>query len=251
MLLFKKLISPFLFPMPLTFLVIFLGLLLLWLKRRHRIARWLITGGVVVLYLLSCRGVADRIIRPLERAYPPRPLSAEVAHVVVLGGGHICNPDLPTSSQINASTLVRLVEGIRQQRQIPGAILVLSGGRGLGPVANAEIMAAVARDLGVSPDVMILEAESRDTKDEARLLQPILGSESFLLVTSAAHMPRAMRLFEARGMHPLPVPTRHLARGRLGFSWGKFWPEASQLRKSERAIYEFLGIAWARLRGQI
>lgn len=250
MFLFKKLFAPLLFPMPLTLALLFLGLLLLWWRRRERLARILLTVGVLLLYLLSCRGVADRIILPLERAYPPRPPVTDVAHVVVLGGGHVCNADLPTSSQINAATLVRLVEGIRRQRQIPGAQLVLSGGRGMGPLSNAEIMATVARDLGVDPTTMILETESRDTKDEARLLRPILGTAPFLLVTSASHLPRAMRLFEAQGMQPLPVPTRHLARGRLGFSWGKFWPEATQLRKSERAIYEYLGLAWARLRGQ-
>jgi uncharacterized SAM-binding protein YcdF (DUF218 family) len=54
---------------------------------------------------------------------------------------------------------------------------------------------------------LILESDSKDTNDQARLIQPIVGDDLFLLVTSATHMPRSIALFKSLGMHPIAAPT--------------------------------------------
>jgi len=36
------------------------------------------------------------------------------------------------------------------------------------------------------------ESESKDTKDEARLIKEMVGDDKFVLVTSASHMPRSV-----------------------------------------------------------
>ena len=73
----------------------------------------------------------------------------------------------------------------------------------------------------------------------------------FVLVTSASHMPRAMGMFRKLGMHPIPGPTGHRIKDSQGPHPSSFFPHASNLLRSETVFHEYLGMAWAKLRGQI
>ena len=119
------------------------------------------------------------------------------------------------------------------------------------PVPNAKIMADVAEAIGVNKQDLVLESLSKDTKDEARLIQKIVGKDQFILVTSASHMPRSVALFKKHGMHPIPAPTDYFVKKRQRVSPGIFFPSAGDLYKTERAFHEYLGMVWAKLRGQI
>jgi uncharacterized SAM-binding protein YcdF (DUF218 family) len=214
--------------------------------------------------LFSYSIIADKLLRPLERKYdkfeinrlsatPRADNESDIKFVVVLAGGHISDPELPLLSQINSSPLVRLIEGIRIYRNYPGAKLLLSGGGAFDPIYEAEVMASVAREMGVPERDIILETKSRDTKDEAMFIKPIVGNEPFVLVTTASHIPRSMALFKKLGMDPIPSPIGHSVRdsdgqGPIIFS---IFPSTSNLKKSELAIYEYLGMTWAKLRGQM
>ena len=113
-------------------------------------------------------------------------------------------------------------------------------------------MAQTAKALGVPAKDILLENRSRDTKEQARIIRTMVGKNGLLLVTSASHMPRAMALFEFQGMKPLAAPTRHLVRAKDdALSPADFFPSLDALYKSNRAIYEYLGILWARLRGLV
>ncbi len=258
MFLFKKIVGTLLMPYQLGLAVALAGLALLLFTRKQKAGKILTAVGLIFLTVMGYGGVSNRLLRHFEYAYPPfQPekymanADAPVKYIVVLGGGHVSDPYLPITSQINGSSLTRLVEGIRLHRNMPGTRLVLSGGVGFDPTPNAEIMARMAEQLGVARSEMILETESRDTKDEARLLEPILGTDPFIMVTTASHIPRSAGLFKKRGMHPIPAPTDHHVRRRQGgVSPGSFFPDLSDLYKSQKAFYEFLGTLWARLRGQ-
>lgn len=86
------------------------------------------------------------------------------------------------------------------------APLVLMSG-GSDPENSATSEAATMRrfmvDLGVPGEAMVLESRSRNTTQNAEYSSEILaeqGVNRILLVTSAYHMPRAKRLFEAQGL---------------------------------------------------
>ena len=89
-----------------------------------------------------------------------------------------------------------------------------------------------------------------DTAQEARAVRAALAGTGtarprLVLVTSAAHMPRAMRHFQAVGLDPLPAPTQHLAARASGRRLSDWLPSASKLRKTESALHEYLGLlAW-------
>ena len=137
-----------------------------------------------------------------------------VKWVVVLGGGHISDPKLPGTSQLSDSATVRVVEGVRLHKMIPGTKILLSGGVVFDPVPNARVMAAVAVAIGVNEQDLVLELDSKDTKDEAIIVKEMVGNDRFILVTSASHMPRSVALFKKHGMNPIPAPTGHLVKER-------------------------------------
>ena len=112
-------------------------------------------------------------------------------------------------------------------------------------------MRALAVELGVSPDALDLDAVSPDTETQAEVVRARLGTEEFYLVTSASHMRRALALFRKAGTNPLPAPAHFITQGNRGLSPGDFLPSAGGLRRAEAAAYEYLGLAWAKVRGKI
>jgi len=254
MFLLKKIVAPFFFPVPLCLGILLLGLFFLWFTRRQKTGKIVVSVGVLLLTVFSYGAISNTLLRPLEYKYAPL-LSLEDMHhvkwVVVLGGGHTSDPRIPITSQLSNASTARLIEGIRLYNMLPESKIILSGGGYFDPVPNAKIMADVALSIGINKEDLVLESVSKDTKDEAILIQKIVGKDRFVLVTSASHMPRSMALFKKCGMHPIPAPTDYFVKKRQRVSPGIFFPSANNLRKAERAFHEYLGIAWAKLRGQI
>jgi uncharacterized SAM-binding protein YcdF (DUF218 family) len=249
MFLFKKVVAQFLFPMPLCLALCVTGLALLWFSNKQKAGRVLVTLGVLLLIALSSVPVANALLLPLERRYPTyvKQGGAPVKFVVVLGGGHDSDRALPVSSQLGDESLKRLVEGIRVYRANPGSKLILSGGHWLDPVPHATLLSEAAADLGIRATDIVLESESRDTEDEARLLAPMLGTNRFVLLTSASHLPRAMALFEKEGLKPEPAPAGHLVKASHRGP-DSYFPGSKGLRRAETAFYEYMGAAWVKLR---
>lgn len=255
MFLFKKLIAPFLMPVPFCLALVLAGLALAWFTRRQRAGRWLTAAGSVALLLLGYGFVSSRVLATLERRHVPvtdvSAASGRVRWVVVLGGGSSADAGLPAVMRLSEGSLARLVEGIRLQRQLPGGRLLLSGGSVFGSDADADTMRALAVELGVDPAALDLDTVSPDTETQAEIVRARLGAEEFFLVTSASHMPRAMALFRKAGTNPLPAPTHFLTQKDRGIAPADFFPSSGGLRRAEAATYEYLGLAWAKVRGRI
>ncbi len=241
----KKLISYFLLPYPMTLLFLIVGVSLLWFTSRQRPGKVLITAGVFLLLFFSWPVSGDLFVAPLHQAMPLA-TSADtvgVRWVVVLGSGYSTKAGIPATGRLSSSGLVRLIEGIRLTRALPGSRLLLSGGIAYGGVPQAEVMAQAAESLGVARADMVLESKSDDTQDEARLVREIVGDERFVLVTSTMHMRRSVRLFEKQGMKPIAAPA--------GF-WSDqtgLLPSSQHLTMADAADHEYIGMLWAKLRG--
>lgn len=255
---FKKLVSLFLFPMPVIVAMLLIGVALLWFSKKQWAGKAVVTLGVIGLTLVSFKPLPNGILASLEHSHRPYALVSReesgktpprIEFVVVLAGGHVRDSSMPVTSQLSSATLVRLVEGIRIYRKHPGSKLVVDGWGMV--VSTAHLMEQLAVELGVPRADIIMEPRSKDTKDEARLIKAIVGSAPFILVTAASHMPRAMAMFEKQGMHPLPAPTGHRVRRRTETRLADFFPSGGTIRKAETVVYEYLAWTWAKLRGQL
>jgi len=242
----KPLISALAMPIPIACGLVVLGLVLR-LRGRARAGVRVMIGAALVVTLAAWWPVADGLLGPLERRYPaltdPR-VPGDVAAIVVLGAGWWPRADWPLSSQLNESSAIRLFEGVRLAHALPETRLIVSGGssrRGLPPVAAGY--ARAAQELGVAQARILILDGARDTAQEAYAVEAAVGpGRRILLVTSAAHMPRAMRHFERVGLAPIAAPTQHLtgrSEGRTLLSW---LPSSGNLRQTERALHEHLGL---------
>lgn len=245
---------PLIEPLVLSLVLLLLGLALLAMKRK-RAGVLSLGAGTAILLVSGYAWFTKPSLRALERAHPPLiverlapDLRDRIRHVVILGSGHVSDPDLPKTAQISASSLYRLVEGIRLYRQLPGSRLVIAGGGIPDPVTNARVVGDVARQIGVPAEDTIIEERPSDTLEEARMLRGLLGGAPFVLVTSAAHMTRAVRIFEQFGMYPVPAPTDYIIKNRPGGAVASWLPSSGNLWISQRVIYEGLGRVWAWLK---
>ncbi len=169
-------------------------------------------------------------------------------YVVVLGCGHTDDESLPLTSKISSCSLQRLIEGIVQFNKVEGgAWLVLTGGKGVGNVNyHADVLAELAISLGVSNKSIIKIREVKNTKDEVKIISKIIKSETFLLVTSASHMRRAVQFFiESGSYNVLAHPTGYFVKRQKSINkYFYFTPSLTNLYKSNRATYELSASLW-------
>ncbi|MFB3925384.1 MAG: YdcF family protein [Syntrophales bacterium] len=219
--------------------------------------RLIVLAGILILAALSFEVVSDHLVGSLEYRYTPLNVSemagkSTIKWIVVLGAGHVSDPYLPATSQLSDTATLRLIEAVRIYRELPGCKLLLSGGKIFDPASEAEVMASVARTLGINPEDIVLEAKSRNTEDQAKIIPSIVGRDTFILVTSASHMPRAMALFKKSGVSPLPAPAGYTVKRSQGtIHPGGAFLATESLAKSETAFYEYAAILWAKIRGRV
>ena len=107
-------------------------------------------------------------------------------------------------------------------------------------------------DLGVGEGRLLLEREARSTWENAvyakALAQPKPG-ERWLLVTSAAHMPRAIAVFRKVGFAVEPWPVDYRTAG-AGDAWRPFDAPSEGLKRLETALREWIGLVAYRLTGR-
>lgn len=220
-----------------------------WLIRklgRYRLGGSIMTLAMLLLLLAAWAPVADNLLEPLESQYvawEKWPEDRDIEAVIVLGGGW--QPDRPWSitGRLSESSGLRLMEGLRLWHQRPNLLLVVSGGGEDPAMTMAHGYAEAAEALGVPTERIVMLVSPKDTADEAKAVQALLGvGAKVLVVTSASHMPRAMRHFEAAGLAPVAAPTHYLANRTEGLGLAYWLPSARELRKTERAIYESLGL---------
>jgi uncharacterized SAM-binding protein YcdF (DUF218 family) len=221
-----------------------LGAILRALGRPRAAARcWWVGAGI--LYLSATAPVADGLLLPLERRYPPigdHQALPRVQDVVVLGSGYAPRRGLPVTAALECDGLARIAEGVMLLRRIPGARLVVSGGPSGHGVSSATGYSRFAIAMGVDPSAIVTLDRSDNTAAEAAAISRALGRQPFLLVTSAYHMPRAMRLLTRAGADPIPAPTGQRGPAHLDFGFRAWIPSTSSLRKTERAVHEYLGL---------
>lgn len=246
----KKIIGGLLLPLPLLLALMTIGLGLLCFSRRRKSGITLVALSALILLLLSLRPVSDALLSPLEHAYPTRQHSDGVKDIVVLGGGYTWDPTWAPSSNLSDGSLARLAEAIRLRNMNPGARLIFTGYAAAGnPISTAEAGARVAESLGVPRAEIITLDSPRDTEEEAAAIAQLLGNTPFILVTAASHLPRAMIFFHRQGLHPLPAPANQMVTATPRNFWETAFPSPAWLMRSQRAIYERLGLLWQAIKG--
>ena len=247
----KEALFLFLFPLPLCAELLAVGAVLM-LARRRAIGRALAAAGFILLILFTTYPLPQFMLKGLEDRYPVFRMESlarypDIRYVVVLSGG-FCREDLPVTSILDQSSVIRLNDGIslflRLKKTNPQARLVVTG------KDESFYLARLSEDLGVKKEDIVIENRSKTTHEQARLVKEITKGERIFLVTSASHMPRAMALFKKAGGDPVPVPSNFMAQEAGGLYW-YILPRSENVKNSETAFYEYLGLVKETLAGNI
>jgi uncharacterized SAM-binding protein YcdF (DUF218 family) len=248
MFLVKKFISQFLMPFPIFLILIGIGIYF-----RHRgnskIANRTFFAALIWISLLSYPPFSNILLKPLENTYPKIDMNAPLpTYIHVLGSGHTSNRNLPLSSELGSTSLIRVNEGVAIYKSHPNMKLIFSGYGGDDPISNAQMNRDMAIVLGVDPnDIIVLEAP-KDTREEAIAAKNIVGNKPLVLVTSASHMVRASALFRKNGVTVIEAPTDFQVKQEDSL-WQ--FPSAGGLSRSESAFHEYIGLIWSKLKGFI
>lgn len=242
----KQLVATLVMPLSIAVSLVALGLLCMVL-RRLRAARVLCVTGAVVATLSTLGCVGNGLLWPLETRHAAlsdaSKISPEPRYVVVLGSGYHPRDDMPVTAALDSTAVVRLAEGVRLFRQLPGATLILSGGPVAGHPPSADGYLKLATAWGVPRESIQLMDDVLDTAAEIRELRNRVGGSPIVLVTSASHMPRALEYCARYGVRAVAAPTGHLAEPPA--TWGlRGWllPSGVHLRKTETAVHEYVGL---------
>lgn len=246
-----KLLTVFATPLGLALLLGLAGLLL---KRR-----WLLLVALVWLWAWSTPWLATRSARALEAHYYPLRTAAELpqADVILLLGGGL-SPRIPGwNPAVNLNSGAdRLLLALELLRANKAPKILYSGGVAdpqLGSASEARDGAVLLRDWGAPADALILEEQSRTTRENARYSLPLLqtmAAKRVLLVTSIWHMPRALATFRAEAAHSgayiefIPAPCDPLVVNSVPLQAMLWLPDTEALDASRRVFKEWLGLAW-------
>lgn len=243
---------------PLNFALFLLVIALLArLFGRRRLSVASVVLSFLVLALAGWTSIGALMLKPLEeRFHRPATLPDRIAGVVVLGGGFEGAINLARGGYELNSSGDRFVEAAILARRFPEARVVVSGGSGaliLDGEKDADTAPRMLEALGVTRDRLILENQSRNTEENAifskALALPKPG-ETWLMVTSAFHMPRSVGLFRKAGFEVVPWPTDYRTSGQE--SIGLFQDSVTDaLQNTTLAIREWVGLLAYRVTGRI
>jgi uncharacterized SAM-binding protein YcdF (DUF218 family) len=240
-------------PNTLALVLAVLGAALLW--RGRRFGRWPLALGLGWYVAVFVLPVSALLTLPLEDRFArPVPPPEAVTGVVVLGGA--VEQQLTEARGIPAlnGAAERMTEAVALARRYPQARIVFTGGSSAivpGGPTEADTARRLFADLGLPPERLVFEDESRNTWENAvltrRAAEPRPG-ETWLLVTSASHMPRAMGCFRQAGWQVTPWPVNYTTARDPALWWQ--WPFPTRLNHAEWALREWVGLVAYRLMGR-
>ena len=260
----SKLLPLFVYPLGLSSTLLILSLFLLWNHPRKAMVS--VALALFILFFSSNPTVSKKMVSSLEHRYfPPEPVPSADA-IVVLGGATA--PQLPPRPWVEVKEQGdRILYGAKLHNEGHAGTLILSGGRvtwrgGSGKTSEAQDMKQFAMAMNVPEADILLENTSLNTRENAVNVQKILQAQSLdsiLLVTSALHMPRSVAIFEKLGINVIPAPTDYLVSTVNYEDINKTWqgrvlslfPDAEAQAQFTRALKEYVGFLFYRLRGWV
>jgi uncharacterized SAM-binding protein YcdF (DUF218 family) len=211
-----EILKQFARPTSVTFFIGLLGagVALAFMRPTKRLARWYFAAVLATSWIVTSPACAERLIQWRGGNYRPLASAADARGatvVVVLGSGsETIEARGLTLNQVSRGGALRVLEGARLYKLLDRPTVIVSGGvtsSDEGARPEAEAMRAAILQLGVPDDHVVIETESKNTRDEAMLLARMLADrprQPIVLVTSPTHMGRSLVVFRAAGLDPVP-----------------------------------------------
>lgn len=250
MFILKKIVAPFLLP-PGLFIVLLFVVAMALRSSKKRGAAFLMGLFAALIWASSTAPAADLAMGGLEaeQAIPADPRGDVI---IMLGGAALTGtPDFSGVGAPGGGTLERMVTAARLQRKLKVPIIVSGGKVHEVDESIALVTRRVLIDLGISPEMVIMEDRSRDTYENALYTKEICQSRGYkkpLVVTSAYHMARSRFCFEKVGLGVTPYPCAFQVWKARPRHWTQYLPTSGHLDMVAAALHERLGLLYYRMR---
>ena len=207
----------------------------------------LLWASLICFYFFSNAFITDEFVRAYEeRNTPFTEITEKFDVAIVLGGFSNYDADLDMVQFHSASD--RLTEGIRFYKSGKAKkIMIVSGsGQIMRPdEKEALYIKEFLLNIGIPENDLIIESESKNTHENAVFAKEILDKQyengSYVLITSAFHMPRAKRCFDKVGIKATPYSVDQQAGPRKYLLDHLFIPDVDSLRRWQMLIKEWVG----------
>lgn len=245
-------------PANLIVMLVLLGFALRALRWR-RLGAGCIGLGAALLAVGVATPLGEALLFRLEdRIPPPADRAAAIADAqgaIILGGAARSGALIEARGGYQLNESAERVTTIVELRRIrPDLPVLVSGGSGAidaipDETSPAEVVGRFLDAMGVGRETVVFERVSRNTYENAVLSATLWGDREgpFLLVTSAAHMPRALGVFRKAGLDVAPFPVDYRADPP---SWRWRLIGTRRLEALRGAVKEYVGLAAYYLAGR-
>jgi len=209
--------------------------------------------GLLILIFCSLPIISNKLIYYLEKDYSPQNLSKvnEADAIVVLSGMvKVIQVDDRFNYEFGGG-VDRILAGIDLIKNNKAPLLILTKSKvpwQIG-ISEGEYLKNFSMKFGVSEANIQLTDNIQNTDQEAKSVKKLLKSNNseIILVTSAFHMPRAQKVFEAAHIKIIPFPVDFRASYRK-ITFMDFFPSASSFVETSGFIREMIGRLYYKLK---
>lgn len=224
---------------PLNWVIVFVLLSVLFLSlRKPELCKRFLLLALLDLFLVGWLPASEVVLRGIENLTPKVALSQnienEVGGIIILGGaitgGEIAVDRGEVSIHSSAERVTKAFELIRKNPTLPYIFSGYSGRITPRGMSEADAFKQLVQEQGLNEAKAHYEKQSRNTYENVLFMKPMieeLGSREqdgqlkpWLLITSASHMYRSMKIFQKQGLPVLPVPVDYQTANRL--QWTEF-----------------------------
>lgn len=233
------------FLLPPGFIILAFALLSITFYKKHSRVSLCFIAITILFYLSSISLIGNFLLRPLENQFqPPKRIIGDV--IIMLGdGATLDTPNLNGKGHLSSIAANRLLTCIQLYHKLNAPIVVSGGQVFKNTGREAQIGNNILLDLGIPKDKIFIEDESLNTTENAKYVKKILNQQHFrkpILVTSAFHMPRAVRQFQKAGITVTPFPADYHTNISFRFSSRQLVPTSEAMNDVSIALKEYLGL---------
>lgn len=252
---------------PLNWVIVFIALSLLFLSlRKPHICKRFLLFALVDLLLVGWLPTSEVFLRTLEDSVPKVQLAqmsvADFGGIIILGGaiegGEIALDRSEISIYSSAERVTKAFELIRKYPDLPYIFSGFSGRLSPKGISEADAFKQLVAEQGL-PDINAhYENQSRNTYENVIFMKPMileLGDKGanappkpWLLITSASHMYRSVKIFQKQGIEVVPVSVDYQTSQQL--RWGKFDLEDG-VQNWNKLMHEAVGLLAYWITGKI
>lgn len=233
-----KILPTFVLPIMLVIIIIVIGLI--------RNKKKLIYIAIGVLYILSTPIFSNNFFKLVEGSEYRKPISTiDSADAIVVLSGMLEINVVGDSTYIEWGDPDRFFGGIALFKAGKAQKLVFTKGKmpwDKLKSTEGDILKKHSIEYNIQYEKILLTSFVENTADEAVAVKELIKpSKKIILVTSAFHMFRAKKLFEAQGFNVIPYKVDFKINNKQNISIIDFFPTAGSLGVSETGIREIMG----------